>query len=186
MSPSGTLRSVTLCIHCAGRLRISINFSILYGPETVVKRLWLKFSPVPEEIQGVMNEGKYIIYLTIAAAKCFLTEALWSASGPNQMIIRAPQNLFVSPPSNGPSHGSFQPCDHNLQFHTWLCTTAQVVWIAWVRHIPSSISLFIVLIFHERFIPFRKSSRKHWMPISCWPAREGCCVETAWGGGMEI
>lgn len=84
------------------------------------------------------------------------------------------ENLFVSPPSNGPTHSSFQPCDHNLQFHTWLSATAQVVWIAWVRHIPFTVSLFIVLIFHERFISFRKSSRKHWMPISCWPVWERC------------
>lgn len=70
------------------------------------------------------------------------------------------ENLFVFLHSNGPAHGSFQPCDHNLQFHSWLWEMAQVVWIAWVRHIPSSVSLFIVLIFCERFISFRKSSRK--------------------------
>lgn len=84
------------------------------------------------------------------------------------------ENLLVSLHSNGPTHGSFQSCDHNLQFHTWLCATAPIVWIARVRHIPSTVSLFIVLIFCERFISFRKSSRKHWMPISCcWPVREG-------------
>lgn len=114
-----------------------------------------------------------------------MTDALWSASGLNQMIIRmcTKRNLFVSPHSNGPTPGSFQPCDHNLQFHTWLSATAQLVWIAWVRHIPSSVSLFIVLIFRERFISFRKSSRKHWMPISCWPAREGAVWTAGAGGG---
>lgn len=95
------------------------------------------------------------------------------------------KNLFVSSLSNGPTSGSLQPRDHNLQFHTWLSATAEVVWIARVRHIPSSVSLFIVLIFCERFISFRKSSRKRWMPISCCPAREGG-VWTAGAGGMEM
>lgn len=122
--------------------------------------------------------------LQLQNARFILTEALWSASNLNQMIILYvhQENPFVSLHSNGPTHGSFQPCDHNLQFHTWLSAMAQVVWIAWVRHIPSTDSLFIVLIFRERFISFRKSSRKHWMPISCWPVEVGA----AGTAGVEV
>lgn len=114
-----------------------------------------------------------------------LTEALWFASSLKWLYVHQ-ENPFVSPHSNGPTHGYFQRCDHNLQFHTWLSATAQVVWIAWVRHIPCSVSLFIVLIFGERFISFRKSSRKHWMPISCWPVWEGVVEPQGWGYGNLV
>lgn len=148
--------------------------------------VWLKIPLFPEEMQGVMNEGK--IYNLCYSCKM---QDLFQVKQPGLHIVSIKwlyvhqENLFVSPHSNGSTHGSFQPCDHNLQFHTWLSATAQVVWIAWVRHIPSTVSLFIVLIFRERFISFRKSSRKHWMPISCWPVQEGGCGNSR-GGGMEI
>lgn len=81
-----------------------------------------------------MDEGKiYNLSQCLENTRFIQTEELWSASILNQMIIRAqgkpicptpppiPSPPFPPPThSNGPTHGSFQPCDHNLQFHTWL------------------------------------------------------------------
>ena len=157
-------------------------------PKIVVKQLWLKIQQLPEETQGVLwMKEKYEIYLPAAKCKIYPDwSALVCIPPKSNDYMKTKKNLFVSPHSNVPSHGSFHPCDHNLQFPTWLPATAQVLWIARVRHIPSSISLFIVLIFHGRFISFRKSSRKHWMPISCWPMCEGPVKTAGAGGCMEI
>lgn len=134
----------------------------LTQPRKVVKKAVIENTAIPRRHVGCYEwSKKNVICLRVSKRDIYPD---WGAlvymypKSNDYMCIQ--ENLFVSLHSNGPAHGSFQPCDHNLQFHSWLWEMAQVVWIAWVRHIPSSVSLFIVLIFCERFISFRKSSRK--------------------------
>lgn len=91
--------------------------------EIVVKWRWLKSSPFPGGIQAVMNKGKKKYKIHLAAAQCKINP---DRSAPactlpksNDCVCTTKTHLF-SLHSNGPSHGSFQPCDHNLLFHTCL------------------------------------------------------------------
>lgn len=144
--------------------------------EIVVKWHWLKSSPFPGGIRAVMNKEKNIkSILQRHNARLIPTEALRPAPCLNQMIVCAQQKPICFPLTlMVVAMALSSPVITTFYFiHASLLRARVFAWTAWVRHIPPGVPLFIVLIFCEGFISFRKSSRKHWMPISCWPVWVG-------------